>query len=193
MAGRAPHRDEKSSASRWISPGLVRDGEIILRTIFDPHHIQGGALSQAAVSLADIRSRGWSVDRKKYTSLWRVKLSHRSWLSKKADLEKCYVIPVSVEKIRNDCRMGGDQLFVVTDLALCGNPAHGCVLLSAESGEGQARRARRVLMGVLPKYVEASRAFSPQDTWGWSRGILLKFIAPMRAIGRIVRASLPFL
>lgn len=180
-----PHRDESTSAARWLSPDLVRNEETVIRTIFDPHHIESGALSPAAISLDDLRLRGWSVDRKGYTSLWRVKLSHRQWRTRKADINRCYVIPIIVGDLRAGCRLDQNQTFSVTDAALCSNSAHAAILLSVRSGEGLARKARTALMGFLPPYVEVSAAFSNQDKWGWSRGIIFQARAVMRALRSI--------
>jgi hypothetical protein len=181
MPAKEPHRDETSSASRWFSPGLVRDDEIILRTIHDPHHIQDGKLStSAAIPLDDLRSRGWSVDRKKFTSLWRVKIAHWRWQRRKPDLEGCYLIPIQVGSVRAI----PDNTFSVTDDALWSNPAHGAVILSAHCGPGAARRARDLLMQAISQYVAASDAFSPTDTRGWSRGIAAEIAAIFRAAKR---------
>lgn len=186
MAGKEPHRDERSSAARWISPGLVGDNEIVLRTIFDPHHIKSGVLSPAAIALDDLRSRGWSLDRKRFTSLWRMKLSHWNWHRRKTDLLGCFVLPINVKRVRSECRNNDKQILSITDWALCRNPAHAAVLLSAKSGEGEARRARTMLMTVLPRHIEVSRAFSANDRWGWSRGMRGEMCAPVKTIFEII-------
>lgn len=182
-----PHRDETTSAAPWISPGLVANGETVLRTIFDPHHLdlQSGALSNAAISLDDLRSRGWSVDRKRYTSLWRLKLDHRRWRDRKADLHQCYVIPISVGTLRANCRVEQGQTFSVTDYALWSNPAHATILLSQQGGDGMARKARTALMSFLPPYAEASTAFSTGDNWGWTRGMICAFLQILKKIFRL--------
>jgi hypothetical protein len=187
VAGIESHRDENSSASRWISPGLVQNEEIILRTVLDPHHIEAGQLSPAAISLSDLQSRGWSVDRKRYTSLWRMRIFHKRWHQRRSDLKQCYVIPINVGRLRQDCNINGTQLFSIIDMALCLNPAHGTVILSAKSGDGAARKARKLLMDFLPQYIDVSDTFSRDDRWGWSRGMLLKIVALLRTLGAILR------
>ncbi|MGB9115386.1 hypothetical protein [Bradyrhizobium sp.] len=176
-----PHRDEKSSASPWFSPGLVGDNEVVLRTIFDPHHLDGGVLAPAAISLSDLRVRGWSVDRKRFTSLWKMKLSHRGWMTKKQGLNRCLVLPIEVGAVRA-FKDQQNQIFSVTDMALCANPAHAAILLSTKGGDGAARKARSTLMKCLPKHVEVSEAFAVKDRWGWSRGVLLELITVLRTI-----------
>jgi len=72
-----------------------------MRTILDPDHLgPDGKLASAAISLEDIRFRGWSVDRKYFTSLWRVRLSHYRWKKKKPKVRNIYVLPVPVHDIR---------------------------------------------------------------------------------------------
>lgn len=114
-----PHRDEHKSAVPWLSPGLVRSNELVLRTILDPDHLEpDGKLALAAISLADIRFRGWSVDRKYFTGLWRVRLSHSEWKKKKPHLRKIHVLPILVGEIRLPGPTTGQQDFVVTDTAV---------------------------------------------------------------------------
>lgn len=179
MPEHAIHRDELSSASPWFSPGLVRDSEVVLRTIFDPHHLQDGKLSTAAIALKDLKSRGWSVDRKRFTSPWRIRIFHWQWKHRKADIHTCFVIPIDVQTLRSH-KADQKQLFSATDDALLLNPAHAAVLLSAQCGDGAARRARDMLIRQLPAHVDPSSAFSSEDTWGWSRGVLLEVFAIVR-------------
>jgi hypothetical protein len=176
-----PHRDEKSSASPWFSPGLVEDNEVVLRTIFDPHHLEGGVLAPAAIALSDLKFRGWSLDRKRFTSLWKMKLSHRGWMNKKQDLDRCLVLPIEVGAVRA-CREQQKQIFSITDMALCSNPAHAAILLSTKGGDGAARKARSTLMKYLPKHVDVSDAFAADDRWGWSRGMVFKLITVLRTL-----------
>jgi hypothetical protein len=171
-----PHRDESSSAAPWISPGLVADNETVLRTIFDPQHIQNGELQNAAISLEDIRSRGWSVERKRFTSLWRIKLTHYRWRLKKSDLKRCYVIPIDVGALRTQCQFDQNHKFIVIDDALYANPAHAAVLISKKCGEGMARKARGELMKFMPPHIKLSRAFSTRDRWGWTRALVASFL-----------------
>jgi hypothetical protein len=173
-----PHRDEGNSAAPWFSPGLVRSNEVILRTILDPDHLEpGGKLAVAAISLQDIRFRGWSVDRKNYTSLRRVKLSHSKWKENKPSIVRCYVLPIPVGEIRHSNPTTGVHDFVVTDEALWLNPAHAAVLLSGPKGESAARGFRNNLLQKLPNYVDVSEAFAPSDKYGYLKGMLGQFVA----------------
>jgi len=167
-----PHRDEGKSAAPWLSPGLVQSNEVVMRTILDPDHLgPDGKLASAAISLEDIRFRGWSVDRKYFTSLWRVRLSHYRWKKKKPKVRNIYVLPVPVHDIRRPNPTTGQPDFVVTDTAMLLNPAHAAVLLSGPHGEGAARGFRNNLLRKLPQYVDLTQAFGSTDKYGYLRGI----------------------
>jgi hypothetical protein len=129
------------------------------------------------------------VDRKRYTSLWRLRRAHRkSQLQiKKVKLQRCYVIPIGVGSIRTS----GNGIFSVIDDALRENPAHGAVILSAQSSEPAARKARDLLMQALPPYLDVADAFTEADRFGWSRGIALEIIAVFRAAVRTVFSAFP--
>ena len=180
-----PHRDERTSASPWFSPGLVRDDEIILRTILDPHHVENNTLSPAAIALADLRERGWSVDRKTFTSAWRIRLDHKRWGKRKSDLRKCWVVPAAVGDVRK--LIADDQkLFVITDHASPLNPAHGSLLLATKSSQGAARKARDILLRALPSYISLEHCFTPQEKYGWWRGVLLGYSASVRQLWQLM-------
>jgi len=161
----------------------------VLRTVLDPDHLEAdGKLASAAISLHDIRFRGWSLDRKYFTSLWRIRLSHSGWKSKKRSIRKFYVLPIRVGEIRHPDETTGQQEFVVTDTAVWLNPAHAAVLLSVPRGESAARRFRNNLLRKLPPYVELKEAFESTDKRGYLRGMLSQFaailVSPFRYISR---------
>src|SRR2546427_8589488 len=57
--------DELHSQSAY-SPGVVKDEEELLRIIFYPEHIVDNIVQPSAIALDDLRSRGFSVDRRPY-------------------------------------------------------------------------------------------------------------------------------
>ena len=160
------HRDEYKSAAPRYSPGLVNSNELVLRTILDPDHIEStGGLKSAAISLDDLRFRGWSVDRKKYTSLRQLRRFQSSLARRKPQIEQFFVIPIRVSEIR--VTRDGHQDFVVTDAAMCKKPSHAAVLLSVPKlKESEARRLRGDLLGRLPRYVKAEQIFGFIDRFG---------------------------
>ena len=188
-----PHRQESQSAAPCFSPGLVQSNEIVLRTVLDPDHLKDGKLTVAAISLDDIRFRGWSVDRKSLTSQWRIRLAHWRWKRKRPRILKSYVLPMAVRDVREANPTTGQQDFVVTDTAVWLNPAHASVLLSHPCGEGAARGFRTSLLRKLPPYVEVSSAFTPTDKRGYSRGMFKQLAAillfPLRWSFRVRRSK----
>lgn len=180
------HRDEKSSAAPWFSPGLVNDDECVIRTIWDPQHVKDGKLANAAISLDDIRYNGWSVDRKAFTSHWRLQLHHWWWQIRRRIRGKLAIanffvlqIPVAMLRKRDD---DGQQRLVVTDQALCTNPAHAQALSAQKISENAARKIRTKLLRELPQYTALRAAFSPNDRHGWERGMIRKYGACYRQI-----------
>jgi hypothetical protein len=182
------HRDEHKSAAPRHSPGLVRSDELVLRTILDPDHIEpGGGLKSAAISLDDLRFRGWSVDRKRYTSLRQLRLFHSRWAARKPQVRQFLVIPVLVSEIRID--RNGLQDFVVTDAAQCSKPCHANVLSSVPKlKDSEVRKLRDELIKRLPRYVKAEDVFGESDRYGYLRGMLAQsvvfFLAFFRLRGR---------
>lgn len=183
-----PHRSESKSAASRYSPGLVESTEIVLRTILDPDHLEGGTLKQAAISLDDIRFRGWSVDRKKYSALRQLNSFHLKWKEErralqKPQINKFYVLPILVSEIRlspeNKC-----QEFVVTDSALCGKPGHASVLLSTPHAQSSARKIRDRFLDRLPKYVDVENVFNPEDKSGYIWGMLSQSVVFLGCLRR---------
>lgn len=175
----------------WFSPGLVQSGEIVLRTVLDPDHLEpDGNLAAAAISLEDIRFRGWSVDRRRFTCLWRVRLFHSGWKKRRPNIREFYVLPVPAGVIRQPDQATGQQQFVVTDAAKWLNPAHANVLLSGPQGEGAARGYRTKLLQRLPPYVDVVTAFPPTDKRGCLRGMLKQFAAMLVTAAYYVRRRL---
>jgi hypothetical protein len=168
-----PHRSEVKSAAPRYSPDLVQADEFVLRTILDPDHVDpSGNLSFAAIPLADIQYRGWSVDRKKYTSLRQLNLFHQDKKKRKTSIDRFYVLPVRVSEIRFNPD-SGDQEFVVTDAALCNKPCHAVVLVSATGKQtpSKLKEFRSELLKRLPRYVKTVQIFEADDKYGYLRGM----------------------
>jgi hypothetical protein len=143
-------------------------------------------LKSAAIPLEDIQYRGWSVDRKKFTSLRQLQLFHRAWKKRKPNIDRFYVLPVYASRIRFNS-VSGNQDFVVTDAALCRKPCHAAVL-AAKAGEqvsskSRLRQSRNELLEKLPPYVEASQVFEPREQFAYFWGMLIQsavFVASLR-------------
>ena len=64
----SPHLDEAATAAPGISPGPVTDAEFLLREMLNPDHVVEGEVRPSAVSLRDLRERGFSVNRMDHVS-----------------------------------------------------------------------------------------------------------------------------
>lgn len=171
-----PHRDESKSAAPRYSPGPVQSDEILLRTILDPHHFEDGILKAAAISLPDLEFKGWSVDRKRFTSLRRIKIFHEDRKRRNSKIKECYVIPVRADVIRFDTN--GIREFVVTDTAEYMKPHHATVLLLTPSmADSRKRQFRDKLLQRLPNPVRAETVFEPKDKFGYLWGMFRQSIS----------------
>jgi hypothetical protein len=172
------HRNENESAAPKFSPGLVKSDETLLRTIIDPDHLRpDGALDPAAISLQDIRERGWSVNRKKFTSLRRLRFLHSEKKARREAIKGFYVLPVGASYFRRPEPTTGTQEFVVIDDASWKNPAHASVLLASPCTEGKARQFRNLLLENLPKYVDVETVFNFGDNFGHAIGRVKQVVA----------------
>jgi hypothetical protein len=62
------HLNERLSAAPGLSPGIVEDDELLLREMFNPEHVRDGKVIERAVSVDDLRIRGFSVHRMKHVN-----------------------------------------------------------------------------------------------------------------------------
>lgn len=186
-----PHRDEQTSAVPHLSPGPVRSHEFVLRTVLDPNHLDSNGKLANAISLDDIRTRGWSVDRTKYSSLWNIKRFHRSLLERKPDICGLFVLRVSVLDLRSliDSK-SNNQAFVVVDTAQLWRPGHADVLaFDSNTKESAARALRTALLQSLPDPIDAARGFHSTDRYGYARGLLKQCGAILRSCFQRMRRS----
>jgi hypothetical protein len=153
----------------------------------DPEHLElDGRLSSAAVSLDDIEFRGWSVDRKKFTSIRQLKLFHQSWKERKPNINRFYVVPINVKDIRSNCG-NGPQVFVVTDAAVCNKPCHAAVLLSTtgKRPKSELRQFRTELLEKLPRYVEVDQVYNPIEKYGYVWGMFIQSMVFLVSLRRL--------
>lgn len=93
----APHLDEQTSAAPDISPGIVRDNEIVLRELLSPDHIEEGMITPAAVELKGLQQTGASVHRAQHAVAEEVRASIQSRLDarKRQDPSRPYEARIS--------------------------------------------------------------------------------------------------
>lgn len=171
MPGQA-HRDESSSPVRWLSIGNVRDDEIVLRTLLNPTHVKDGRVIEVEINLDDLMQRGYSVDRKRFTSAWRVRLYQIRKLRKLAFRVTAWTGVCFVSELRKH-RHPDDQLqaLAVTEAPLLLNPAHAQVISAAERTKSKARKLRKFIAESMKPVQFPRYAFEQTDRYGWSRGI----------------------
>lgn len=156
------HLNEHISAASGLSPGPVEDDELLLRELFNPQHVRNGELLPTAISLQDLRSRGFSVHRMKYVLTEFVKASMEKRLSrprkgepwKNKGVAKLKTLEVRQLRV-DDC-----QAFVVIDTAQQNNRSHASIYAAASGkGDAQARELRRLLLPLLQKRMPVDKAF----------------------------------
>ena len=142
----------RAVAAPDLSLGPVRDEEILLREIFNPQHIKDGVLLERAVSLEDLRSKGFSVHRKEYVTeeFIRAMIDERLLRPRKeAPWEAEGVATIETSKVRQVC-VDDERAFVVIDTANEDNRGHASIY-AAKCDEAHARELRKHLLPFLRK------------------------------------------
>ena len=163
MPCQAPHLDETVSAAHDVSPGIVSNGEQLLRSLFNPDHIKDGVLQVAAIPLRDLQTRGFSVNRLSHVTPELIYDGINRLLARRPGGEPRYSEGVarfsagSVRSIQDD----GSQVFVVIDTALPDNVGHASIYLSDVSmPQSQARRMREQMLPLLQQRMSVAEAFA---------------------------------
>ena len=158
-----PHRDEGSSAAPDLSPGPVENEEILLREIFNPYHIKDGNLLERAISLDDLRKKGFSVHRKEYVTARFVKERIDECLSKQrigSQWKSEGVATIETLKVRQ-IYVEDKRAFVVIDTANENNYGHASIYAAnPNSDKAHARELRMHLMPLLHERENVSKIFN---------------------------------
>lgn len=157
-----PHLDEGNSAAPCVSPGTVRDEEFLLRELFNPQHIVDGKLIESAISLQDLRQRGFSVHRMKHVRADFIKASMEERLSrprKGTPWTNEGVAKLTAQAVRQ-LRLDDQQAFVVIDTAVEDNPGHASIYAAEpEKGDPYARELRSLLLPLLHNRMSVDEAY----------------------------------
>ena len=161
-----PHLDEHVSAAPGVSPGVVENDEFLLRELFNPQHIDDdGQVLPAAISLEDLRHRGFSVNRIEYVSPDFMRSSVEERLSRPRGGKPWRdegVARLETRQVRR-FRAEGDQAFAVIDTALPENPGHASIYVTKpEKGEAYARELRSLLLPLLQDRMTIEQVFDFQ-------------------------------
>lgn len=140
--------DEINSHSEF---GPVQDEECLLRIIYAPEHIKDGLVIETAISLDDLKSKGFSLDRDKYVD--RALIQERISIQTQRNPDERQ--SSSISRFRcGDARKVLDQAkeraFIVIDDALVDNKAHASLYSAKEGlGKGALRKLRSLLLPLL--------------------------------------------
>lgn len=150
-----------------FSPGVVEDNELILRELFNPQHVgDDGEIVPAAISLQDLRERGFSVHRMKYVTREFIESSIKQRLAKPRSGKQWKeegVAKIVVRKIR-ELKLQDRQAFVVIDTALENNRGHASIFFAnREIDKADTRELRSLLLPMLKKRMTIDEAFGNRD------------------------------
>ena len=156
------HLDEGVSCEPDYSPGVVKDGEYLIRDMCNPEYFDETGITDAAISLDDLRSDGVSLHRREYTTPGFVKQALQERCKDRQNWKMDNVSLVKVKSIR-EIRDDNKQLFRVIDTATEANPAHAdifpSILKNRELNKGDARLLRRRLLPLLKECMSVDAAF----------------------------------
>ena len=163
MTAHTLHIDESVSAAPDFSPGVVQDSESLLRALFKPEHVQQGKVLPKAISLRDLRERGFSVHRIRYVSYDLVLSFINDVLSRPRSGEpwiSAGVATLHTAQVRN-FQVNGQRAFVVIDDAISENPGHASIYAAQpEQGDAHARELRALLLPLLQARISLTEAFN---------------------------------
>ena len=163
MPCQTPHLDESSSAVPGLSPGVVADHEWLLRSIFYSDDIVDGVVQNTAISLDDLRERGYSVNRQHYVSRGVIESGIAKYLQKPFNgipREYLGIACFKTSTVR-DIVSNDSQAFVVIDAAEPDNPGHAAIYAANPSiPDSKARQLRSLLFPLLCSPVSLEQALS---------------------------------
>ena len=163
MPCQTPHLDETTTAAPGVSPGVVMDEEVLLREILNPDHVKDGEIQPSAVSLQDLKKRGFSVHRLDHVTEAIVENSINKKLAKTVEGKQRVSEGVARFTARcvRDFSDDGNRVFVVIDTAKLSNNGHASIyLFDVTMGQSLARKMRGKLLPLLENRISLSQAFA---------------------------------
>ena len=117
--------DELCSQSAY-SPGVVQDEEELLRIIFHPEHISdNGDVLPTAIALEDLRSRGFSVDRRQHAQRNIMQQTVECLRNRQPNHRQVdFIAQLLCEAVREMQDNDQERAFIVIDTACETNIAH---------------------------------------------------------------------
>ena len=163
MPCQTPHLDETTSANPDLSPGVVAQGEWLLRSVFYPDHFRDGKVVKTAISLEDLRARGFSVNRQQHVNREVIESGIDKYLENdfQGTPRKFVGIACFTSSEVRDFKRDDSRAFVVIDTALPCNRGHASVYAANPTvSRGQLRRLRDMLLPLLRNPVSVDQVLS---------------------------------
>jgi hypothetical protein len=152
--------DESRSQSE-DSPGLVRNEETLLRAMFHPEHIREGKVIEAAIPLNDLRSRGFSVDRRDFAQCAALHAIIAGLMTRHPDLRQVSMV---AHFLCESVRQFGDsqeiRAFLVIDTACPTHVSHASIYAAHPGPDSNLRKLRSLLLPLLQCRVPLSEIFA---------------------------------
>lgn len=152
--------DELCVQSTW-SPGVVKNEEVLLRTVFHPEHVLDGKVIETAISLTDLKSSGFSVDRFEYADRIILQKRIERLINNSPQLRHSGLIAnfecFSVREFSDEL---DERAFIVIDTAEKENTAHASIYSAKERGKSALRKLRALLLPFLQERSSLEEIFS---------------------------------
>ncbi|GJD90746.1 hypothetical protein BHAOGJBA_4288 [Methylobacterium hispanicum] len=134
--------------------------EWLLRLNFNPEHIHGNEVVPSAVSLTDLKSRGYSVDREHLVDIRIVADRAKSHAANRPDDRKVsYLSRFECGPVCGETDAEGKVAFrieaspVIATEAQPANPAHAHIKSAIPRGEAGLRKIRMLLIPHLQRFI----------------------------------------
>ena len=126
--------------------------------MFHPEHIKDGVVQHTAVSLDDLKMRGFSVNRGQHVTRGIIQSGIDEFLGRDARREFVGIACFKASTIR-EFRSNGSQEFVVIDAAESENTGHAAIYAANPSiPNSKARQLRSLLSPLLSSTVSLEQA-----------------------------------
>ncbi len=156
------HLDEGVSQNPAQSPGTLENDEYLIREMCDPNHFdENGNVTEAAISLKHLQSKGVSVHRRQYTPIDYVKTAVRNRCKDRDGwIESVSLFTVEAVRAKKD---EGKQVFCVIDAPIEENPGHANIYFSHlvidKITRPYARKLRHRLLPLLQNRMSVDAAY----------------------------------
>jgi hypothetical protein len=142
----------------------VTGDEWLLRLHFSPEHLLNGELVPTAISISDLKERGFSVDREQIVDADQIvarALAQQQRVPEKRETSylsrfEC----IAVQRIQYE----NDIAFVIIASPTDDNPAHAHILSAQKLGNGGLRKLRNQLLHELQTLIPLSQYITDRQT-----------------------------